>query len=406
MRYRERYFPNDPNVWSWNQVQKETFLDDPDPARKGKWKRCSHTRQRVLESQAMGNLRRVACSRYSCYVFGIVNGPYAAFAPWNGPSNEHGWFYEELPQSDLSLPPIDVNALRMQRSRSSANLAEIIATFKDTLGLFARPWQFANHLREIKAYNRAGTLRNAKDAIDRAADTWLQGTYGYLPFISDLSALTDVCRNPRQCLRDAVRPETQTIHQTTSGSLESSPPTDPKFGQGFVHTQVDITLTRTVQIQWLTNPTFAAMSVANQLATYMGLNDFGRLAWELTPYSFVVDWFTNLGEKCSRADALNGHYAVNTGNVLEGIERKEKRSRSGRIYVSHKQTDDWHYYIQCDSLPRIVDESLTYSRDSVIDPDKLDGVFLTNGLSTYRTATGLALLVGPVTSFLKFLNKR
>jgi len=395
MRTRSRLLTTPTDSWGVDCL--ESFEDDNTRPMSREWKRCSHHISKVIAAEH--GFWRFALNGSSVGAVEVK-----AFEPLSTHTSFlFGFYREDLEDYELTLPRIDLRALAFERSRSSTNLAEVVATFKDTLGLFSRPFAFCKHLKKVRAVDKAGTMKNAKDAINRAADTWLQGTYGYLPFMQDLGELSEIARNPLQAVRLAKEAalERQAIHQSNTVTVKSKRPEDMHWNHGYIRSTNVITAKRKVTIHWREVPAFSAMSAANQIATYMGLNDAGRLAWELVPYSFVVDWFTNLGKEMAATDALNGHMMVASGAVLVGTKNTRISFETGYMGGEIVSGDPW-------SFLSVVHNSRTtktedYSRDIVIG-DAIDGLCDAKGLTTYRTATGLALLIGSATNFARFLK--
>lgn len=319
-------------------------------------------------------------------------GCQASIGPWDGPIYRTSKSY-----TDPSLPQVSLDQVLMDLGRSSTNLAEGIATIKDTINLFRGPGKFLKHLARSGSVNIKSSrapLKELKSAFDKAGDTWLEGTYGWIPFIQDLIELSSIARNPQAALAKLSKPIVKDIRHTASsgGDVDSS-----QLEHTFVITErLETTRKRLIRIEASPSPSFQAMSMANKLATYLGLNDFGRLAWELVPYSFVVDWFTDLGSSVSSMGALNGPAAYIDGivSMASWSTVKHEFSLISPQKLSYPSDSPvkmyWNLGVGGGSC---VVEATSFFR-SERGKGNLDGDLFHNGLSAYRTASGIALMHG------------
>lgn len=372
----------------------ETFVDLSTPL-KG-WKACSHSYAKVTSFQPGGGTwssRNLNSSNPPTVrpISDAVRFPGAWVA-----SNWRGWVSESLdPQSDLKLEAVDMNSVVLELSRSSTNLAETIATFSDTVNLFRAPGLFLKHAAKSGIPVSRRPLKELRKSLDTAGQTWLSGTYGYLPLISDLQNLASFCASPRKALNDLKKPLVKDIRNSVSdGYCTRRPPGMNKYHFS-LHVETQRFLSRMIRLEGTPNPAFHAMSLANQLATYYGLNDFGRLAWELTPGSFVFDWFSSLGRSVASIGALNGPLAYCNVTVSSTNKLLTKQTYTVTPAETTTVKNTW---LNTETSINVfggscVLESCSFSRSARGEAD-LSGSTFQNGLSSYRTATGMALLLG------------
>lgn len=374
----------------------ETFLDHATPSKL--WKECHHSSKKVLAFQpASGTIVTVSAVGHPTVTQDITPSvrPFPGYT-WQAGS-WRGFVPEVLnePPSAMELPKVNAAKVAMDLSRSSTNLAEFIATLKDTCSLFSVPGMFLKHAVKhgVRVSNRP--LKELKGSLNAAGSTWLQGTYGYLPLISSLQELTAIARAPQKTLARLAKPVSQDIRHQTSRSYSSVP--SPNLDQYSFGTNVRVhqTLQRLIRLDGQPNPSFQSMSIANQMATYLGLNDFGRLAWELVPFSFVVDWFTDLGSNIASASALNGPLAYSNLRVSSCMKTRTVSSYS---VVGARTTSVKNLWFQNTATINLnggmcVVENIDFHRSAYGEGDSSGSTF-NNGLSAYRTATGLALLHG------------
>lgn len=377
----------------------ETFIDIEVPSKT--WKECVHTSKKVISFTAPSGFYTATYddpshSAYSDEILSAKNFPGFSweYSFWKG------WVPEfPSPEHEIELKAIDVDSLIMDLSRSSTNVAECIATMTGTANLFRRPASFLKHVSKKGLPVSRRPLKELRSSLDTAGKTWLAGTYGYLPLISDLVELTSVCTQPRKTLDKLKRPVKRDIRDSNSISYSTDPipdsyDTEAKYW-GKTGLRTTKTVSRLIRLEGIPNPTFQAMSVANQMATYLGLNDFGRLAWELVPFSFVFDWFSHLGKSISSASALNGHMAY-----MDVLVSSAQKTVINEVFTSLAPTitevyDSWagirHNVTLTGGSCEV--ESVAFARSKYGQGDT-SGSSFSNGLSSYRTATGLALLLG------------
>jgi hypothetical protein len=146
--------------------------------------------------------------------------------------------------------------------------------------LALRRGDFATAARQLGASPR-GTRLKPSDISGR----WLELQYGWLPLISSsyeaATAFAEISNGPRHTLFRVRRREGKSFELSTS-------PTDfsmivPGYGR------------RQIQYEM-----YEEMSVQRQLGLYDPLS----IAWELTPWSFVVDWFVPFGTYLSNLNQI------------------------------------------------------------------------------------------------------
>jgi hypothetical protein len=134
--------------------------------------------------------------------------------------------------------------------------------------------------RDKRALRR---LRN--DGRQRAADVALEFEFGWAPLIGDIqSALTTVCQMavPPQWVRAAGKGE---ISDTR---IQTGAATNPKSRESWIG-KANVTVAACVLID---NPNL-------WLLNRLGLINPGTVAWDLVPWSFVVNMFANVNQLIS-----------------------------------------------------------------------------------------------------------
>nr|UJQ84902.1 MAG: hypothetical protein 1 [Leviviridae sp.] len=123
-----------------------------------------------------------------------------------------------------------------------------------------------------------------KDYADYAADAWLEARYAWRPLIYDANNVIKLLKSektlqPRQTFRGFDGDEDSLFVST---SLDDS---------GYV-TQVDLDI---VQISGHRAGFLCQTSFEAALNHQLGVFNVATAAWDLVPFSFVVDWFINIG---------------------------------------------------------------------------------------------------------------
>ncbi|UUW21430.1 MAG: maturation protein [Sanya fiers-like virus 56] len=135
------------------------------------------------------------------------------------------------------------------------------------------------------------------DPTNAASNVWLEATYGWVPFISEVQAATNT-------LMDVVdkpvnRVATVTAGRTSAGSIEGGEGVLYAFASGYYRIFAKpIGLYRvSARGSWRFSPG------SKDLPGKFGLLNPLEVAWELVPFSFVADWFLPIGDYLSALDA-------------------------------------------------------------------------------------------------------
>lgn len=206
-----------------------------------------------------------------------------------------------VPSPPVPLDPDVSNAyLDLVASRAQSNayderwdlltfLAEARKTLAMLAGLIRNFWRAVNLIAQaaVRAF-RAGQRRNAaKTLLQYFEELWLLGRYGIRPLVYDIA---DACRFINTLLEkgnDAFvvgkSRQRDNDAETTPGDWVSSP--YPAAA-------------RLVETSWEVNRTYRGFAYLGLSGSWADGLSFDPLvtAWELTPWSFVIDWVVGIGD--------------------------------------------------------------------------------------------------------------
>lgn len=263
--------------------------------------------------------------------------------------NTWGFAPSSLPGAGTSLNFPDVQALAYGKFKQAAintvNLAVNIAERKQAVDLIAKRcmqiYRFAKYLRVgdvqraadvlslrqiLKKKRRKYTLRTYRDGEVRFrkgvkffGDNFLEYHFGWEPLVKDIGAAIEL-------LHDSPFKGLSTRVKVTASSAYKRPRTpNPSKWSGDT-------------VGWY--PRVSYQMIANVLVddpNILRLNQMGFInpfviAWELVPFSFVVDWFANVGDILSSYTDFAGMSLNNASTTIFAQYKDETWWNGGNIY--------------------------------------------------------------------------
>lgn len=234
---------------------------------------------------------------------------------------DNGWGYEQGPATyDYDVLYAGYNkAYERFKSKlygDKAELAVSLAERKQAMNMVTNRciqlYQFSRSLRKLRFREAANILGIQKiDDLNLVkkrgsknfANNYLEFHFGWSPLVSDIGSAIDTLQNGVPPIRVRGTGNSKRIYMLSQPSSYYSW-TSKKFD---IHHMA--TIGATVQV---TNPNL-------HLATQLGLVNPATIAWELVPFSFVVDWFVNVSDflgqftdfwGLSLTDTYRTHYQV------------------------------------------------------------------------------------------------
>lgn len=186
-----------------------------------------------------------------------------------------------------------------QRGRSNANTAENLAEWNKTMELLRRP--LASWMAKARKNRWVHTSLSG-------ANGYLVYRYGISPLIRDMSAILQNLKTPT--------PSRHTTRSSESTSVSQQSTSETTLGLFGFNVQRSISETYTVRGMSIDEDTHPGITQLRQLG--LDGKSLITLPWELVPYSFVLDWFVNVGDVLGAVtDSLSlGHR--NLGSCLVG----------------------------------------------------------------------------------------
>lgn len=231
----------------------------------------------------------------------------------------------DAPASDFSFDPFDrspgdsrglafnaayakfISRLKPDASQLGASFAERAQSVDMAGKRLSQLWEFTravvrrdprramralglHSLPQRKRFRRVWDKHHAvkgRENVEDASDLWLELHFGWVPLIQDL-------HNAVKTLKDGV-PQ-PVVTGTGSSPYNVRTVTDTPTYKRYIHTSVRCRIEAKVRIAnsdvWMLNQ--------------QGLINPASVVWEVIPFSFVVDWFFNVGSVLSSLTDLAG----------------------------------------------------------------------------------------------------
>lgn len=218
------------------------------------------------------------------------------------------------PAPDLTFQALDAR-IRSKIKESNVNLAQSLAEYKQTASLFSDV--VGTVYSAYRGLRRGTTARDLSRMLKRPYDAqtkdlanrWLQYQYGVKPLLSDIHGSCEALR------KALVTGTNKTVSaRSTEHYRGVQQKIEPISGAPYMVVTQKIVSKRV-------KARYTISSASLQALTSVGITNPALLAWELIPYSFVVDWLFPVGTWLASLDALNGtsNLVVNRGRMIDKV---------------------------------------------------------------------------------------
>lgn len=188
-------------------------------------------------------------------------------------------------------------------NESTISGGENMAELGQAISMLRRPFASAGNL--LKEINRlkarkllaANRKRMALSTADALSSSWLEYSYGWKPILNDLQKLVTIIDERANRVVEDITVVRAKVNRSKNRSANFSKTlADGSFFTGFEisgNRSTDLTVVVGVGVAVRPNRIFGDSYWSRSLG--LRAVDLPKLLWDLTPYSFVSDWFVNVG---------------------------------------------------------------------------------------------------------------
>jgi len=179
--------------------------------------------------------------------------------------------------------------------------------------------------RQVKSLRTATGLRSIDDRL--MANLWLECRYGWMPLLNDV-------KEASKAWEQASLPKRPNRVQA-SHTVKAQGNTNSIVGGLGSYTDWSMSIRRTIYVEL--SDTFSPTS-----ARSMGLLDPASVAWELLPFSFVVDWFIPIGSYISLSSQLPGVKCTAVHTSTGTLYKASRTTVSSENVWNHDSPPTYH----------------------------------------------------------------
>lgn len=305
---------------------------------------------------------------------------HSANPAWTGCDSTAFWPENPIGWSEMAIAVNKAREKFLSTLGGSADLGTTIVEWRSSLEMITlranrlfegyrhlKKGRFKSFLKTFDARPKAKDRRKTWSKPKDASAIWIEYWFGWAPTIGDIYASIDVIQNP---VRGRYIEAASGRKATRSASWRT-----PEIGDHWSRKSRATLIAKYGGYVTITNPN---LYQANQL----GLVNPAVILWEVTPFSWFVDWFANVG------------------TFLKGFSDTLGLSFS-QLYLTRFSQAECDYYFQVDRItaPSIRSKTekaermdMVRSLEPTLRPPQLN-VALPLELSHTRAATAISLLV-------------
>jgi hypothetical protein len=220
-------------------------------------------------------------------------------------------------------------ALLGKIKHQGTNLAVCLGEYRQTAKMFSDVGDALWTL--YRGVRRGQFLHLLHSGVKSAPSTWLMYRYGVSPLISDMKAIMEILTDAR------VKPLVQkfVVKHSTIRDYQNTKPFISDIGTNYVGSETITGICTRRDVAWVQWTSSSLQNIVNT-----GLTNPVQIAWELIPYSFVVDWFFSIGDYLAALDALTGVSRARAQRIYKGTSTYAGLARGARMSAGAYQRSD------------------------------------------------------------------
>lgn len=250
---------------------------------------------------------------------------------------------------------------KFKPGQNLASLGQFIGELKDFPGMvepFAKAWSKDN-------FQAIDNMRSFADVARRSGSDYLSVKFGWEPFLRDLAGMFDAATKTSRALAQLKRDNGRTVRRSGTIEFQEDSTKTETTGYGYFQPALgDIFANwgmgkKTIQTKTTTRFWFSGAfkywipdlpsweGTARSALTLWGLNPSAATVWELTPWSWLLDYFGNIGDVMSNisgnaAEGLVAPYAFIMGHTRSEttVTVQWQKHGGGDMVCSYKLIDE------------------------------------------------------------------
>lgn len=254
------------------------------------------------------------------------------------PQLEPGFSDGSLPMNSISA---DNQAIRqftraLRQSRTSVQGLVFLGELREAVRMFRNPVRSLNDGFNSYFGAVAKRVKGAKKPSRRRiiAETWLEYSFGWKPFVSDLEDAFKAYHN----VFHRKLPTTRITRQGTERVSEPQVMGSMSLGINTAGKYTDREET-SVTVRYIAGlkTSLQAVTPQDKFREFgISLEQIGPALWELTPWSFLVDYFTNIG------DIVDSAFTISTDVLWVNKTIRRVCTRTRTIAFDKFETERWY----------------------------------------------------------------
>lgn len=226
---------------------------------------------------------------------------------------------------DVIFPPdLQDESKAIARSRAWSKISEIQrGSFNGYvfLGEFAQTARMlTNPLKESIKLTRDLLKVKGKASIKDFGDLWLQYRFGILPFISDMSEISKLLSEQTE---ERVRERFRFYGKASKSITEKYESSSPGFiatAHGYTDKIYDAETI--IRFGMQTNLIDSTSTLQSRALSTLDLTKVLPAAWELVPWSFLIDYFVNIGDIVATVSESSSVLSYNVESNIKTVTKR------------------------------------------------------------------------------------